>query len=1642
MTRDLKQEIEASLYKKKMEIEILKKTGVPRAEVEAHQEIQREFSASDFSRKWKGYASFAIARGGRGSGDDDFDLVLVTHAHIAVVELKNWNGNLLESDGQQWYLDGECRGTSPVAKANLNAKKLAGLMQQKLGRGKTPFISAYVVMHGDVKTLKLTPDEERSVINMADFLTLRFQSCYKKYFWGKVLFNPLDYIDEYDGFFQGPAFKPKDYIVDGFRPESNPIFEHPKSLYNEFRAAAKDDPTTLALLRQWDFTALGLKLIGEKDRSFIGLREQRVYEYVADRNEELSLSLLRPVARKSPNDVTLDFSELFFLPSKVTRLAEFTNRVLPKLTSDERLTLAKALLSRFAELHDLRVAHRDVGEHSIWFDRPAKVVLSGFPAAYYPEMKTVGAFSEKVKVEQSTLPEDSREVPAATPYRRDVFMLGALVHLILFGEKPPKVGGVYEWSARAEDPFDGTLNGFIKRALSKEPGDRFQNSREMLEAFNAATARKQESIIDLAAFEAYKAATRDRDYVETETLIDSDEAWFFKSAENDEAKLVKVWFRVAPDTKKPDQAVRLLSFLERARTIKGCGIAGLPKVYDFGLSRGSLLLVLEWVDGSTLADWLSRSPSFEERLVVTRSILHTLERIHALEFAHEDLHPQNIIVKQDGSALLIDVLDFHLEADDHYTTAYLPDNYKSLTPFERDRYSIAAVLTEVLGCTRANPGAGEYPIPRVYEELANLLEQKTLSTLEPLSRAVQGAEQADREQIPEVTVVVQNLAYSGVAPGEMRSDNGKFHVEAKEDTKFKGSLRFWVTGIGKQLSFSWNVTDESAKGVKATPISQSQLLRSQTMGDAQIPVRVKLVDGPVSDVRELAQCLLQDERLKRKAPALSKNAVIELAVSAQDGAEDIAEAASTEIAIPVPELWKALLDAEEDAFTTVTVAGEKRNNPSQDGQIFVPYHADRGVIDYDASDTVIVESQTNEGVWKPCGQLNLKETTFGELAELAIDKPFLKANFRIGSKLRLISNLEKGSFTRRRFAVDRILGDKAVVPGLIDYFEREETVHLEPNQYGQPSDEQLEAYSEGDKKLNPSQKEAFRKVLGNGPISLLQGPPGTGKTWFIASLLHYLMTKESARRILLVSQAHEAVNNALEKGLELCRSKGVDFNAVRLGSESAASDSIRHLHATSIEQSYRERFKAEQKERIVGLASALGLSRDFATDFVDLYLRLGMLSERITKLEERKAADGDNASQGLEARFRALVETFYDIASDVYDVGQDLSPAETVGQLQLALVQKHGVLSKDAIERLTRLIHLSDEWVSALGSPDANFAEFLAKSRTVVAGTLVGIGYRGAGVVQNIFDWVIIDEAGRAAPSELAVAMQAGHRVLLVGDHHQLPPTFSEEVKDLICQRFSVNDDSPLFSSDFERIFDSEYGRKVGTTLLHQYRMAPDIGELVSSCFYQGKLETGRGAPPEYYDLLPEPLAHQVTWVDTSPLGERAYEQVSDNGEDKWNMTEARIVMNLLRQIVESEEFMTFLKEDLQPQEPPIGIICMYGKQRQVIDQLKAEATWLGDARRLVKVDTVDSYQGKENRIIILSTVRNNVRQSSGFLSSPNRINVAMSRAMERLFIVGATKMWGGKNINQPLGWALTKIRSQAEAGRASVLSAKQYMGN
>jgi len=1636
-----------------MEIRLIESAGVPASEIAAHQRIQMAFDAAPFTKGWRGYASFKLARGGPGAGDDDYDLVVVTHSHIIVIELKNWRGKQLVSRGGNWYVDGEPRGRSPVNLVNLKAKRLASALQTRVGPAKTPYVLSFVVMGEGLAEMNLDPAENDSVLYLDEMVDWTSEAEYRKFVTRPGRLNPLGFLNAYDLFFEGQKGRPAGFTLHGFRPENQPLWEHPTKLYAEFRAKEKADPDKLALLRQWNFGALGTELIGEGERGFIGLREQRVYEYVEPRNEELSRSLLRPVARASEAQVTRDFAELYVLPPKATRLSEFVNAGLSKLSSPERVVLVKAMLQRFADLHDLNVAHRDVGAHCLWIERPAKVVVSGFPAAYYPAMGTVGAFRDRVKVERTNLPEDLGRAADSTPFQRDVYMLGVLAHLLLFGERPPRVEGVYTWEDRPTDPFEGAFSAVLSKALSHQPADRYGHARDLLEALNAASMSEGEQLVDLAAFDAYKARTRARDYpVAGETLQDDDDLLAYRTTLNGEQLLVKEWHGVDPDLKRPDVTIRLLSFLERARNLRAASLPGLAIIRDYGLSRRSLLVVQEWVEGECLSQWMKGSHTHDEKLALSKALTKTLARLHDFEWAHGDVKPDNIVVRPNGESVFIDVLDYRRQATEVYSTAYLPADYKTMSPLARDRYSLAAVLQELLfSDEREGPPPGS---AKVREEVQRLLTERSVSALEPLQSALEGrgSAPAGAEEAP-IRVTVRNLAATGVPAGELVADNGFFYLAIEDSRKNPGSKLVHLTGAGARLTIEWNVSDRYVAWVTVRKVDLTQLMWAQDKCLGRIGVRLRIVDGVRNEASELEASLeawVQDFADVASAPGERSPESIEAASGDTIAASESVPRSPRQATIDIRELWRALLTAEEDALPLATVTGEGRANPQRRHQLLLPCVLEGPGFDPEADDRTWVERCSPDGVWRRCGELELRDTSLGANAELAIER-WTGRPAKPGDKLRLRSNMESASLNRRLSAVERLLEGRSVIPDLVEYFQTDGT-QPEPTEFNVPAQEALDAYGQGAKRLNESQRDAFRQALQFGPVSLLQGPPGTGKTWFIASLLHYLVTREGARRILVVSQAHEAVNNALEKALELFESKGIAFDAVRLGHESVVSEPIRHLHSSSIEQVYRERFKAEYKERVTRLATEMGLPEAFAAAGVQLHVNVARLVEQIglleheaaaeaARLKSRPLADEADGEAALPQRVRQLDETVRDICRRAYDfdIGELPLPA-AVDELFELIAARHEVLSPQALDRFRRLLKVSDDWLKTLGEPAANFVEFLAKSRTVVAGTLVGIGRRAAGVVQNMYDWVIIDEAGRAAPSELAVALQTGRRILLVGDHKQLPPTFSQEVREAVSHKLGYAQDSRAFASDFERLFDSRYGKTVGTSLREQYRMAPAIGELVSEVFYEGKLATGRDASNLDTSLLPRQLEREVVWVDTSTLGKAGLEYTSPDRIDCWNEAEAEVVMGVLKSIVLNKALLKALREDLQPGHPIIGVICMYSRQRELLNRMKAEARWMpADVRRLVKVDTVDSYQGKENRIVILSTVRNNPQLNPGFLRSSNRINVAMSRAMERLVVVGATQMWRGKNTDLPLGRVLQKVEALAATGRASMVRAQEF---
>jgi hypothetical protein len=219
--------------------------------------------------------------------------------------------------------------------------------------------------------------------------------------------------------------------------------------------------------------------------------------------------------------------------------------------------------------------------------------------------------------------------------------------------------------------------------------------------------------------------------------------------------------------------------------------------------------------------------------------------------------------------------------------------------------------------------------------------------------------------------------------------------------------------------------------------------------------------------------------------------------------------------------------------------------------------------------------------------------------------------------------------------------------------------------------------------------------------------------------------------------------------------------------------------------------------------------------------------------------------------------------------------------------------------------------------------------------------------------------------------------------------------------------------------------------------MAPAIGTLVSETFYKKrKLVNGNRTIPNIYENAPEAIKNYVTWLDTSSLGGRSY-HLEGKGSSIYNRVEADQILFVLKQIAENTEFVACLSEVTKKDEAAIGIICMYAEQKRIIRQKFNQESWSDGFKELVKIDTVDSYQGKENRIIILSLTRSDKHHTPGFLRMPNRINVAMSRAMDRLLIVGNSDMWQGRNKELPLGEVVQFMQEHGTGSGYSFLQVK-----
>lgn len=305
-----------------------------------------------------------------------------------------------------------------------------------------------------------------------------------------------------------------------------------------------------------------------------------------------------------------------------------------------------------------------------------------------------------------------------------------------------------------------------------------------------------------------------------------------------------------------------------------------------------------------------------------------------------------------------------------------------------------------------------------------------------------------------------------------------------------------------------------------------------------------------------------------------------------------------------------------------------------------------------------------------------------------------------------------------------------------------------------------------------------------------------------------------------------------------------------------------------------------------------------------------------------------------------------------------------------------GITNVNEIERWDKIKEIQKDWIERSVEKDCLDYQ-LIRSATVIAGTC--IGFLANSFVKDMeFDYVIIDEAAKATTPELLVSIIKAKKIILVGDQNQLPAFADERISPTIA-RLTKNPEFRIFDILFENLPDSH--KQVLST---QYRMIENIGNLISTVFYGGTVNTGCDDKDKLHGLT-RYIGKSIVWFDTSQSTQKG--QKRTKGDSFINEEEKRIILEILEDLKRTNELKNC----------DIGIITGYNGQKDILRKsVKANGY---DKVAQIDINTLDAFQGRENDIIIYSTVR--TKDSIGFQKEKERVNVAFSRAKKLLIICG-----------------------------------------
>jgi superfamily I DNA and/or RNA helicase len=533
------------------------------------------------------------------------------------------------------------------------------------------------------------------------------------------------------------------------------------------------------------------------------------------------------------------------------------------------------------------------------------------------------------------------------------------------------------------------------------------------------------------------------------------------------------------------------------------------------------------------------------------------------------------------------------------------------------------------------------------------------------------------------------------------------------------------------------------------------------------------------------------------------------------------------------------------------------------------------------------------------------------------------------------------------------------------------------------------------KNLNDSQKQAIYKSLYAEELAIIQGPPGTGKSTAIAEIIWQHIKKNQREKILLTSETNLAVDNAID------------------------------------------RLKNEQNNFVKPVRFGKTDNLESEGYFYSL--------EAI-----------DNWQKGKETQSNTVAHWIDNISNRITvqnDEAIDAALDKWKNHLKKPNIETRKLFADKYLEYVN-LIGATGSSIGKLNSENKWTSFFRSYLNTFDKENFEKNDFKACNKINISFDTIIMDEASKATPPELALPVIYGKKAIIVGDHKQLPPMIDgEDIKDLLISIGEKHLAKTLSTkefeiSQFERLFEN-IDESIRGTFDTQYRMHPTINNVISQ-FYQeeGGLFCGLPLEETYHNTFDKwdsryhglkfkniitPETHTI-WINVNTP------EIKD-GTSRVNYGEVEAidhVLTVLKNCEGKREFDSWLQEQ-SIEEKQIGLISFYGKQISHLEKMLIQNhndLYKGkgkenDKKNLIRLSTVDRFQGMERNIIIVSMVRSNIiasfqgqepsdiygelgyplQESLGFAESPNRLNVALSRARRLLIIVGNSKHFCRKPI-------------------------------